>query len=108
MRWIKCSISAEGRWLGQQVRFLLRPLIANVVCIVVGSVLTLADPLIVKWLIDTAIPQRSVRLILVGAAAFCVTYLASLGIRYLATLAGAVVNQKLVFRIRSPLLGSIH
>src|SRR5260370_15194091 len=66
MRWIKFSISAEGRWLGRQVRFLLRPLIANVVCIVIGSVLTLADPLIVKWLIDTAIPQRSLRLILVG------------------------------------------
>ncbi len=108
MRWIKCSISAEGRWLGRQVRFLLRPLIANVVCIVVGSVLTLADPLIVKWLIDTAIPQRSLRLILVGAAAFCVTYLASLGISYLATFAGAVVTQKLVFRIRMSLLRRIH
>src|SRR5882672_832626 len=108
MRWAMCSISAEGRWLVRQVRFLLRPLLANVVCIVVGSVLTLADPLIVKWLIDTAIPQRSLRLILAGTVGFCAAYLASLGMSYLATFAGSVVTQKLVFRIRMSLLRRIH
>jgi ATP-binding cassette subfamily B protein len=108
MRWTRFSISDEGRWLGRQVRFLLGSLMANVVCIVAGSALTLADPLIIKWLIDTAIPQRSVRLILLGTAAFCVTYLASLGMSYLATFVGAVVTQKLVFRIRMSLLRRIH
>jgi ATP-binding cassette subfamily B protein len=108
MRWVKFSISDEGRWLGRQVRFLLGPLVANVVCIVVGSVLTLADPLIVKWLIDTAIPQRSLRLILVGTGTFCAVYLASLGMSYLGTFAGSVVTQKLVFRIRMSLLRRIH
>src|SRR4029077_10800350 len=81
---------------------------ANIICIVIGSALTLADPLIVKWLIDTAIPRRSLHLILVGTGAFCATYLASLGMSYLATLIGSIVTQKLVFRIRMSLLRRIH
>jgi ATP-binding cassette subfamily B protein len=108
MRWVGFSFSVEGRWLGQQLRFLLRLLIANIICIIIGSALTLADPLIVKWLIDTAIPRRSLHLILVGTGAFCATYLASLGMSYLATLIGSIVTQKLVFRIRMSLLRRIH
>jgi len=108
MRWKKFALSPENRWLGRQVRPLLPLLIANLVCIVVASALTLADPLIVKWLIDIAIPKRSLRLVLMGTATFCVVYLASLGMNYLAALISAIVTQKMAFRVRMSLLRCIH
>src|SRR5437660_6148895 len=100
----KSKISEEIRWLGRQVRPLLPLSLANLVCIVVASGLTLADPLIIKWLIDVAIARRSVRLVLIGTAAFCAVYLASVGMSYLATVVSSIVAQKLVFRIRVSLL----
>jgi ABC-type multidrug transport system fused ATPase/permease subunit len=95
---------AEARWLAAQVRPLLPLSLANFTCIVIGSTLTLADPLIIKWLIDVAIPRRSLRLVLLAAAADGVTYLASLGMSYLGTVLSSIVGQKMVFRIRLSLL----
>jgi ATP-binding cassette subfamily B protein len=108
MRWRKLFLSSEGTWLGRQVRPLLSLLIGNLVCIVAASALTLADPLIVKWLIDIAIPQRSLRLVLMGTAAFCAVYLASVGMSYLAALISSIVSQKMAFRVRMSLLRCIH
>jgi ABC-type multidrug transport system fused ATPase/permease subunit len=95
---------AEVRWLARQVRPLLPLSIANFGCIIVGSALTLADPLIIKWLIDVAIPRRSLRLLLAAAAAACVAYLGSLGISSLGAVLSSIVGQKMVFRIRISLL----
>ena len=108
MPWKKLALSPEDRWLGRQVRPFVPLLIANLVCIVVASALTLADPLIVKWLIDIAIPKRSLRLVLMGTAAFCAVYLASLGMSYLASLISSIVTQKMAFRVRISLLRCIH
>jgi ABC-type multidrug transport system fused ATPase/permease subunit len=108
MPWKRLALSPEDRWLGRQVRPFVPLLTANLVCIVVASALTLADPLIVKWLIDIAIPKRSLRLVLMGTAAFCVVYLASLGMSYLASLISSIVTQKMAFRVRMSLLRCIH
>jgi hypothetical protein len=37
---------------------------------IVGSGLSLLDPLVVKWLIDVALPKRSLRLVLLGTFVF--------------------------------------
>jgi len=108
MHWKKLVLSPEHRWLGRQVRPFLPLLIANLICIVAASALTLADPLIVKWLIDVAIPKRNPRLVLMGTAAFCIVYLASLGMSYLAAFISSIVTQKMAFRVRMSLLRCIH
>jgi ATP-binding cassette subfamily B protein len=108
MRWKKLTLSREARWLGRQMKPMLRLLIANLVCIVVASALTLADPLIVKWLIDIAIPRRSLQLVLMGTTGFCAMYLVSLGTSYLAALISSIVTQKMAFRVRISLLRCIH
>ncbi len=108
MWWRGLSLSSEVRWLGRQVRPLFSLLLANLVCIVVGSGLTLVDPLIVKWLIDVALPKRDLRLVLIGTITFCVVYIASLGMGYVAAFLSCLVAQKLVFRIRVSLLRRIH
>jgi len=74
----------------------------------VGSGLSLLDPLVVKWLIDIALPRRDLRLVLLGTLVFCAVYLASLGINYLGSFVSCLLTQKMVFRIRVSLLRQIH
>ena len=73
-----------------------------------GSGLSLLDPLVVKWLIDVALPKRDLRLVLLGTLVFCALYLASLGISYLGSFVSCLLTQKMVFRIRVSLLRQIH
>ena len=47
-------LSSEMRWLGRYARPLRFLLIADFLCMIVGSALSLLDPLVVKWLIDVA------------------------------------------------------
>jgi ATP-binding cassette subfamily B protein len=75
---------------------------------IVGSGLSLLDPLVVKWLIDIALPKRDLHLVLLGTLVFCAVYMASLGTNYLASFVSCLLTQKMVFRIRVSLLRQIH
>ncbi len=101
-------MSSELTWLGRQARPVLSLLIVNLVCMVVGSGLSLLDPLVVRWLIDVALPKRDLRLVLFGALVFCAVYLASVIVSYIASFISCIVTQKMVFRIRVSLLRQIH
>src|SRR5216684_5839337 len=101
-------MSPELKWLGRQSRPVRSLLIVNLVCMVVGSGLSLLDPLVVRWLIDVALPKRDLRLVLFGALVFCAVYLASVIVSYIASFISCIVTQKMVFRIRVSLLRQIH
>jgi ATP-binding cassette subfamily B protein len=83
-------------------------LIVDLACMIVGCGLSLLDPLVVKWLIDVALPKRDLHLVLLGTLVFCGVYLASLGINYLGSFVSCLLAQKMVFRIRVSLLRQIH
>jgi ATP-binding cassette subfamily B protein len=102
------SLSSAVSWLVRYVRPLAWLAIANLICMIVGSGLSLLDPLVVKWLIDVALPQRNLGLVLLGTLVFCAVYLASLGINYLGSFVSCLLTQKMVFRIRVSLLRQIH
>ena len=74
---------------------------------VLGSGLSLLNPLVVRWLIDVA-TQRDLRLVLLGTLVFCVVYLASVIVSYLSSFVSCIVTQKMVFRIRVSLLRRIQ
>jgi ABC-type multidrug transport system fused ATPase/permease subunit len=76
--------------------------------IVAASVLTLLDPLIIKWLIDVALVKRSVGLLVAGAVGFGAVYFGQLAFSYAAYLVGFVVSQKMIFRIRVGLIRRLH
>lgn len=101
-------MSRERRWLYNQAKPLLALLSANLACVVVAGLLSLLDPLVVRWLIDVGVPRRNLRLILLGTLFFCLLYLASVGMNYLASFLSCVVTQKMVFRIRMSLLRRIQ
>jgi ATP-binding cassette subfamily B protein len=102
------SLSSAIRWLARFVRPLASLVIADLVCMIVGSGLSLLDPLVVKWLIDVALPKRDLHLVLLSTLLFCTVYLASLGTNYLASFLSSLLTQKMVFRIRVSLLRQIH
>jgi len=102
------SLSSSVSWLVRYLRPLLSLAIADLVCMIVGSGLSLLDPLVVKWLIDIALPKRDLHLVLLGTLVFCAVYLASLGTSYLASFVSCLLTQKMVFRIRVSLLRQIH
>lgn len=102
------SLSSVARWLVRYVRPLTSLAIAGLACMIVSSGLSLLDPLVVKWLIDIALPKRDLRLVLLGTLVFCAVYLASLGANYLASFVSCLLTQKMVFRIRVALLRQIH
>jgi ABC-type multidrug transport system fused ATPase/permease subunit len=102
------SLFSAVPWLARYLRPLLSWAIADLICLIVGSALSLLDPLVVKWLIDVALPKRDLRLVLLGTFMFCAVYLASLGTNYLALFVSCLLTQKMVFRIRVSLLRQIH
>ena len=101
-------MSSEVRWLARQARPVLSLLTVNLICMVLGSGLSLLDPLVVRWLIDVALPKRDLRLVLFGTLVFCAVYLASVIVSYLSSFISCVVTQKMVFRIRVSLLRRIQ
>src|SRR5258708_319 len=101
-------VSPEIRWLGRQVAPLMRLNLLGLLSIVAASVLTLLDPLIIKWLIDEALAKRRVGPLLVGAITFGAAYCAQLACSYAAFIIGCVVSQKMIFRIRVTLIRRLH
>src|ERR1035438_6465952 len=102
------SLYSPVSWLVRYLRPLLSLVIADLACMIVGSGLSLLDPLVVKWLIDIALPKRDLHLVLLGTLVFCAVYLASPGTNYLASFVSCLLTQKMVFRIRVSLLRQIQ
>lgn len=100
--------SSELRWLVRHASPLWWLLVVNLLCMIFGSALSLLDPLVVKWLIDIAVASRTLPLVLLGTIAFCLIYLASLGVNSLSSLLSCLISQKLVFRIRVSMLRQLH
>ena len=105
---MRSVVSPEIRWLGRQVFPLMRLNLLGLLSIVAASVLTLLDPLIIKWLIDEALAKRGVGLLLLGAIGFGAAYFGQLAFSYAAYLVGFVVSQKMIFRIRVALIRRLH
>src|ERR1035441_829062 len=99
------SLSSSVSWIVRYLRPLSSLVIADLVCMIVGSGLSLLDPLVVKWLIDIALPKRDLHLVLLGTLVFCAVYLASPGTNYLASFVSCLLTQKMVFRIQVSRIG---
>jgi ABC-type multidrug transport system fused ATPase/permease subunit len=105
---MRSVLSPEVRWLGRQVLPLMRLNLLGLLSIVAASVLTLLDPLIIKWLIDEALAKRSVELLLLGVIGFSAAYFGQLAFSYAAYLVGFIVSQKMIFRLRVTLIRRLH
>src|SRR5260370_42285542 len=105
---MRSVVSPEICWLGRQILPVMRLNLLGLLSIVAASVLTVLDPLIIKWLIDEALAKGSVELLLLGAIGFGAAFFGQLVFSYAAYLVGFVVSQKMIFRIRVALIRRLH
>lgn len=93
-------ISAELRWLINQMRPYLKWQAVSVAAITAGGLLTLLDPLVMKWLIDSVLPRRDMGGLLFATAAMFVSYQGRSVSNALSNLWSFKGSQKLVADVR--------
>jgi ABC-type bacteriocin/lantibiotic exporter with double-glycine peptidase domain len=93
---------AQGtlRWLVSQLRPYLGWHLASVVLVLGGSLLSLVDPLVLRWLIDTALPARSTRSILLGVGLIFLSYQGRVILNSFGGYLSFHANQRFVLRLR--------
>ena len=99
--------SPELRWLARETRPYLKWQIGSLVFITLGSLLSLLDPLVMKWLIDDILPHHNRRGLL---AAIGLIFLAYQGRALLSSLGGYlnfIASQRFVLDLRMRLLGHL-
>lgn len=99
---------SELCWLIRQLRPLLRSHLLSVLLIVFSSLMFLLDPLLIKWLIDTAFPKRDFHLLLAAAAAFFAIYGCRTGFSALSRIVSFRTVQKLAFAMRLQILEQMN
>ena len=102
------SRKGELRWLLRQLRPFWRSHLFSVLLMVLSSLMFLLDPLLIKWLIDTAFPKRNFRLLLFAAAAFFVIYGCRTGFSALSRLVSFRTVQKLALGMRLQILEQMN
>lgn len=76
----------------------------SIVMIIAASLTFLLDPLIIKWLIDVALPAKDTRLLVVAAAGLAAVYSIQLGCSTIGGVVSFRTIQNLVYAIRLALL----
>ncbi|MBG6097770.1 ABC transporter ATP-binding protein [Nocardioides luteus] len=83
-------------------------LLLVVALIVVSSVIGLAQPFLVKHVIDTALPERDTSLLLLSVAAMVLVAIASAALGVAQTLISTEIGQRVMHRLRTDLFGHLQ
>lgn len=94
------SICSETKWLARRVAFVAGIHLADCLLVMVGVGAALMEPLIMKWLIDIALPRRSFKLLLLGTATFCVSYLVLAVCHKFAAVLGDLASRRIAIKLR--------
>jgi ABC-type multidrug transport system fused ATPase/permease subunit len=96
--------SNELRWLIKQATpfFILHLL--SLGCVVVASLMMLADPLIMKWIIDDILPSRNMTLLPVAAGGFLLTFIGQYLFNGLSGQISFTATQRMIFGLRGQVL----
>lgn len=100
--------NSEIKWLFNQTRSLWKLHLASVGCITLVSLITLLDPLIIKWLIDGVIPQKNIKLVIVVSGIILLNHAARLIFDALGGMLAFRAVQKTIFRLRLRLLRRVQ
>jgi ABC-type bacteriocin/lantibiotic exporter with double-glycine peptidase domain len=105
---IRQLVSHEIKWLLAAAGRLMRFHLVTMVFITLSSGLALVDPLILKLIIDRALPNRDPHLLGLAAGLFCAAFIGRLACTYAAVLSSTVATQKLIFRTRLSVLRKLN
>src|SRR5689334_17109665 len=94
----------EFVWLIKQIRPLVHWHLASFLSITAGSLLALVSPLLLKWLIDSIIPRKSVGLLLVAVALIFLGHQGRVALTSLGSYLMLSASQKMALTLRVSLL----
>ena len=92
------------RWLAKQIRPFVLWHVASFLCMTGGSLLALATPLVLKWLIDQVLPQRQAGLLLWAVVLIFLSYQGRTALTSLGNYLTVNAVQKMALRLRLDLL----
>jgi len=75
---LRSAVFSELRWLLSEIRPVWRLEVFSLLSIVAASMLTVAGPLLLRWLIDDVLKNQRIGLLLVGAALYGITLIEQL------------------------------
>ena len=105
----KVALAAAGtRLAGQEIRPLLRWHLASFLCITAGSLLALLSPLLLKWLIDGIIPQRSMGLLFVAVVLIFLGHQGRVALTSMGSYLMLSASQKMGLALRVRLLNHLN
>jgi ABC-type multidrug transport system fused ATPase/permease subunit len=94
----------EIEWLTAQSLPFLSLHVGSLACVIISSLLTLLDPLIMKWLIDDVLPRQDKKWLFIATSVFLLTYIGRLAFISISCMLAFLAAQKMIFRIRLKLL----
>jgi ABC-type bacteriocin/lantibiotic exporter with double-glycine peptidase domain len=94
-------------WLVKEIRPLLELHLASFLCITAGSLLALLSPLLLKWLIDSIIPQRRMGMLLVAVALIFLGHQGRVALTSLGSYLMLSASQKMALALRVRLLNHL-
>ena len=101
-RWFR--LPAEFMWLIGQIRPLWRWHLASFLSITAGSLFALASPLLLKWLIDSIIPQKRIGLLVAAVLLIFLSYEGSVALTSIGSYLMFSASQKMGLTLRVDLL----
>jgi ABC-type multidrug transport system fused ATPase/permease subunit len=103
-RLLRPQLPAEFVWLVRQIRPLVRWHLASFLSITAGSLLALVSPLLLKWLIDSIIPRKSMGLLLLAVALIFIGHQGRVALTSLGSYLMLTASQKMALALRVDLL----
>jgi ATP-binding cassette subfamily B protein len=101
---VKTIFSKEVHWLLKQARPYRTLYLARFSTVVIGSLIVLVEPLILKWLIDDILPWHKAAMLAVAAGGFFGVYVLQFGFNSLGFVLDCYIANRIMFDIRLMLL----
>src|SRR6185295_8058796 len=95
---------AEWRWFARELRPVAHVQLGGMALLTVATLLSIVDPLIVKWIIDDGLQQRAWGAVVMAVAAFCALYIVRIAVLSAGTIVLARSAHHAVRRLRLRIL----
>jgi ABC-type bacteriocin/lantibiotic exporter with double-glycine peptidase domain len=98
---------SNALWLVQNLQLSLRRQLLLMVVIAFGTLAPLLDPFVMKWLIDTVLPARSIRLLMAALAVLLVSYIGRGVLLSFGARLALRINQAVLLKLRRKMLAHL-
>jgi ABC-type multidrug transport system fused ATPase/permease subunit len=100
--------AAGWKWLFHRLRPFWKFQLYGIACLVSGSTLSLLDPLLMKWLIDSVLPLRNLRYLGVAVVCSFAIYVGRVLLQNMANLLTFRVGQNLALKLRVEIFSHVE